>query len=292
MGALHRLGARSISQDGTRVAAHFAVPVDDLRAGAGGRDATPALIPDLRAAIRSATSLSPEDLHWDWRELSELEELWHREFRPGRVSSRIVVLAGGTPSGRTPPPHAGAGDIPLRLAPSPAFGTPQHPTTRSCLALLDGIVQPGNQLLDVGSGSGILAVASALLGAERVRALEMDPVACDAIRANARLNHVSDRIVVEEIRVDPEVLRTFEDQGHPRSAPVGGFHGIMANLEPPILLPLIASLAHLSAPGGWLLLSGVPLGELGPIRAALDDMGLGTREERLADGWWTALLER
>ena len=90
--------------------------------------------------------------------------------------------------------EAGPDQLIVRLDPGQAFGTGHHETTRLCLAALDAAVQPGAHVLDIGAGSGILSIAAVKLGAERVDAFEIDPIAADVARANCDANGASERV--------------------------------------------------------------------------------------------------
>ncbi len=231
------------------------------------------LLADLRAAVRASTSLGVESIEWSPISESEIDEAWQRDVRPFQASPRLRVVPSDSVGPRDP--------AVLRLSPSLAFGTPSHPTTRSCLELLDSCVRPGERLIDIGTGSGVLAIAAALLGAAHVEAYEVDRSACRSAIRNRELNHVESRVEVIEAQVTPESLRTS-----PGSDPVDG---VIANLEPGALLPLVPSLARRPRPGGWVLLSGIPTSELPTLRGALDSEPLDVVAERVVDGWWSGL---
>ena len=140
------------------------------------------------------------------------------------------------PGWMTPPPDR----IVLRLEPGLAFGSGRHPTTRLCLERLAAAPPAGLDVIDYGCGSGILAVAAALLGARRVSALDVDPQALRAAAGNARINGVSDRVDVAAAGAD---------------LPPAGF--VVANILAGTLIDLAPVLAAATAPGGGLALSGI-----------------------------------
>ena len=140
------------------------------------------------------------------------------------------------PGRMTPPPDR----IALRLEPGLAFGSGRHPTTRLCLERLAAAPPAGLDVIDYGCGSGILAVAAALLGARRVTALDIDPQARLASAENARINGVSDRVAVAAAGAE---------------LPSAGF--VVANILAGTLVDLAPVLAAATAPGGGLALSGI-----------------------------------
>ncbi len=163
-------------------------------------------------------------------------------YRPAKISERIYLMAAPM-SARIPPGSAG-----VRLAEGTAFGAGDHPTTCLMLRALDPAIigrgAPGKraQILDVGTGNGVLAIAALLLGAERVVGLDIDPQACHEARHNARLNEVAERFLV--------VAGSVETMAS------GCYDLLLANLRPPTLARLLPRFGALLAPTGLLMLSG------------------------------------
>ncbi len=170
---------------------------------------------------------------------------WLDDFRPMSFGRRLWVV----PSGHQPPDP---GAVNLRLDPGLAFGTGTHPTTAMCLRWLDAGLPAGATVLDYGCGSGILAVAAARLGAARVTAVDIDPQALAATRANAAANGVGDRVRV----LAPEALA-------PEPVEV-----VLANILAGPLVELAPVLAAHLAPGGHLVLSGLLAAQAPAVAAA------------------------
>ena len=262
--ALRRAGARAIERDGHRFVALFPAP-DDVET----------LVAEVRGVVVASTSLVDPEITWTRQSRAEWAAKWRTEQAARRVGNRIIVAPVGVDAGE------GKDDIIVRLDPGVAFGTAEHPTTRSCLELLDGRVEPGQRVLDVGAGSGILAIAAAHLGADRVLALESDPVSCEAARRNVVVNDVADRVTVRKEDVTPGGLRK-----------VGRFDGVVINIEARVSAPLVPAVPEVLAPGGWFILSGVVGGEREDALAAAERAGLALVAERPVRGWWTGAFER
>lgn len=115
---------------------------------------------------------------------------WKAYFKPERIGKRTVIK----PTWETYEPEEG--DLILEIDPGMAFGTGNHATTALCLQILEEYVQPGMDIMDVGTGSGILAIQTGLLGAATVQAMDYDVVAVSAAKENVELNQMADRISV------------------------------------------------------------------------------------------------
>lgn len=207
-----------------RVAALF--PIDIDRA---------VLAADLEAAFGDeASRFVPrvvEDRVW--------EREWLKDFKPMRFGQRLWVV----PGGQALPAEAGLDAVTLALDPGLAFGTGTHPTTALCLRHLDGLGArlAGQHVLDVGCGSGILAVAALRLGAADAVGVDIDPQAELATRENAERNAVQARLVV-------------------RAAPPpwgGPFGVVLANILAAPLVELAPAIAEATAPGGEVVLAGL-----------------------------------
>lgn len=198
---------------------------------------------------------------------------WRATFRPIRVGRRILVLPTWEESPALP------GDIVLRLDPGMAFGTGSHETTRLCLTLLERILEERNwdsppTVLDLGTGSGILAMAAVHLGTGRVLALDIDPEAVAVAEGNLAANGLAGRV---------ECGTTPLEQLN------GSYDIILANILAEELVRLSPHLARSLAPGGLLILSGI-LAEKEQL--VLDGFAPSPLEHRetLHDGEWVAML--
>ena len=198
-------------------------------------------------------------------------EAWKAHFPVLRVGRRIVIR----PTWRRH--RAAPDDVVLALDPGMAFGTGLHPTTRLCLAALDAFADrgavEGARALDVGCGSGILAIAAAKLGAASVLGVDTDPIAIEATAANAARNRLGRRV-----------------RARHGSVPTGEppFDLVLANLIASVLIALAPLLAGELRPGGTLLASGIFVDREADVRSALADAGLDVRGRTL-EGEWIAL---
>lgn len=179
-------------------------------------------------------------------------EAWKAHYTPQRIGRRILIVPSWLESESVPD------DLVLRLDPGMAFGTGLHPTTRLCLVALEELVAPGDRVLDVGTGSGILALAAARLGAGTVVACDIDPAAAEAARANAQANGLRVQVVM----------------GSLDAVPPGVSAVVVANLLAGIVRDLATPLASRVAPGGVLIASGILEDQVSEVDAALGGAGL------------------
>ena len=158
------------------------------------------------------------------------EHAWKKYYKPVRVTERLIVC----PVWEKADP--GQGGTVIRLDPGMAFGTGTHATTQMCLRLLEKHLRPGDRVIDVGCGSGILSIAAAKLGAGSVLAVDLDEVAVRKTRENAGLNGVQDRVSVRT----GDLLEGVTEEADL----------ILANLLAPIILRLARDLCRVLRPGG------------------------------------------
>ncbi|HEY0633986.1 MAG TPA: 50S ribosomal protein L11 methyltransferase [Gammaproteobacteria bacterium] len=184
------------------------------------------------AAARAPEPLPP--LRIEQLEDKDWNRAWMDTFQPMRFGERVWIV----PSWHTPPDPKG---VNILLDPGLAFGTGTHPTTRLCLEWLDGHAPRGAKVIDYGCGSGILAIAAALLGAEAVLCIDNDPQALIATRDNAARNQVESRLIA--------ML--------PESAPETTCDLLLANILAGPLMELAEKFSHLVVPGGQVVLSGI-----------------------------------
>ena len=203
-----------------------------------------------------------------WCDTEDWAETWKRGLRPRRLTRRLWV----TPSWE--PARAGPEEIVVVVDPGMAFGTAEHGTTRGELRLLDRVLVAGDRVLDVGSGSAILAIAAALLGAREVVAVEGDPVAAEYARENIERNGVRDRVRWIETWADSSVLRDYSPAD-----------GIVANIECATLRLLLEGCRDALRPGGWMILSGIQADEWEPFALDVEHAGF-VLEAVDADGEW------
>lgn len=198
-------------------------------------------------------------------------ESWKEHFHVERFGKHIVVV----PSWRTYDPRPG--DVMLTLDPGMAFGTGQHETTLMCLEALENAVSPGMCVLDVGCGSGILAIAAAKLGAREVYAVDVDPNCVRVTRDNAAANGVA------------AVMRTETGSAGgawPFAAPASaGFDVVVANIIARVIIELAQPLVEALAPAGRLIVSGVIGEHEADVRDALIAAGAHVESVRAMRDW-------
>lgn len=202
-------------------------------------------------------------------------DAWRAHFRPVPVGRSLLVC----PPWEAPDPSLAAGRLVVLIEPGRAFGTGGHGSTRSCLELLERALAHAkvSHALDVGCGSGILAIAAARLGVPRVDAIDLDPDAVAATEENARRNAIADRVRASVASVD---------------AWVGPAPLVLANLLAAAHVTLAPTLAGLVASGGSLIAGGLLAHEVPAVTGTFAAVGCWLVEVTELDGWVALLLRR
>lgn len=236
---------------------------------------TPVLLDHVRSVIASVARSSSSPLP-SVRLTPIAERNWNAEWEktitPIRVTDRLVV----TPSWHSVVPAPG--EIVLTIDPKMAFGTGYHETTRLMLRLLDSRVTHGMTVLDVGTGTGILAIAAIRLGAAHATGCDVDPWSFANARENAALNGVAEECTI----LQGEIVVT----------PAGPYDLVCANLQLSIIAPMLGKLKRRCAPGGVILLAGLLVADEGEIRSLLAREGMDVAERRVENEWLACAVRR
>lgn len=249
-GAMFAAGAEALQDDGAAL-----VTLVKGAAAAG------ALAAAARAVDRSASVTLTEVPEVDWT------SAWRAALRAHTVGFLTVT-----------PPWLAAPFLPARrivIEPAMAFGTGDHATTRGVLDLMQGVVRPGDTVADLGTGSAVLAIAAARLGASRVAAIEADPDAIGNAESNVAANEVADAVTV--IEGDAAVLL-------PLVAPV---RVVLANIVSGVIEDLLPVIRRSLADGGEAVCSGILSAERSGMERAFADNGFRVAGAREEDGWLT-----
>jgi ribosomal protein L11 methyltransferase len=196
-------------------------------------------------------------------------EAWRAHFRPLAVGRRLCV----SPPWERPESALAAGREVVWIEPGRAFGTGGHATTRGCLELLERVIERGRvtRVLDIGTGSGILAIAALRLGVPEALGIDPDPDATSAAMENAVRNGVTARL-----RVETTDLASWS--GRPVDL-------VLANLLAAAHVTHAADLARAVEPGGWAVLGGLLVHEVPVVTGALAPYGLWLEEVAELEGW-------
>ncbi|MDF1628958.1 MAG: 50S ribosomal protein L11 methyltransferase [Alcanivoracaceae bacterium] len=201
----------------------------------------------LHAAIESA--MGPlADFHHEMVEDQPWERAWMADFKPMQFGQRLWIVPSWS---EAPDPQA----VNIRLDPGLAFGTGTHETTSLCLSWLDSANVANKQVLDFGCGSGILAIAALLLGAESAVGCDLDPQALLATSDNAAANGIDGKLSCYL----------------PQAMPAGDYHLVLANILAGPLVELAPVLTSYCRPGGDLVLSGILADQAESVLAAYRD---------------------
>jgi ribosomal protein L11 methyltransferase len=195
-------------------------------------------------------------------------EAWKAHYHPLRIGRRLYIRPLWIDA------DTASDDIVISLDPGMAFGTGTHPSTQLCLEALEDLTQPGVRVLDLGSGSGILAIGAAKLGASHVLALDIDPVAVEASQKNIEQNSVADKITVQEGSLESVVTSARR------------FDLIVVNILAKIIIQMCDQhLGDVVRPGGYAIVSGIIHDQADEVEAALRRTGLEPYARRQETDW-------
>lgn len=196
---------------------------------------------------------------------------WKQYYKPVRISEHITV------SPTWEEYQGAAGEKVIRLDPGMAFGTGTHPTTALCIRSLESVLHGGEKVLDVGCGTGVLSIAASMLGASRVLALDLDPVAVESARLNVALNGVEDQV---EVRQNDLVKGVDE-----------GYDVVVANILAEVIVMFPQEVFQRLKPGGYYVTSGIIATKADWVKEALIGAGFDVLET-IHEQDWVALIAK
>jgi len=239
-----------------------------VRTYIAGEAYDPAIVEQIRAGLFHLGRMRPVgELIVTQRSEEDWASAWKEHYKPLRASNRIVIR----------PPwfafEARPDDLVLVLDPGMAFGTGMHPTTRLSLFQIEQYVRSGQSMIDVGTGSGILALAAARLGASPIDAVDIDPMSVRVARGNLELNDATELITMDVGSADWATSRGKQ------------YDIVVANIIARILIELSADLVAATKPGGLLLLSGIIEPKEASTRETFESLGMGLIEHNQIEDW-------
>ena len=208
-----------------------------------------------------------------WKAVADEDwsETWKAFFHTEKIGARTVIKPTWEEY------EAKAGEIVVELDPGAAFGTGQHATTSLCIRALEDLVRPGMTVFDVGTGSGVLAIVAAKLGAKRVEAVDFDPVAVRVARENVRQNDAEDVVRTER----SDLLKSV----------AGEADLIIANIIADIIVRLFGEVKGSLAAGGTMLLSGIIEDRLADVVEAAGRHGFSVEKIEQEKGWAAIIVK-
>ena len=232
------------------------------------------LVDNLARALSRVHESGAPKMTWAWQDNRDWAEEWKKGLAPRRVGEHVIVA----PSWTRPEPRAG--DIVITIDPQMAFGTGEHASTRGALRLLEKTVRPGMNVLDVGTGSAVLAITAARLGACAVLGVEADADALVNAHENVERNDVRTVVTLEQRLATPDYLNTL-----------GVYDLIIANILSSVIIPLLPAFRERLRAPGRLIVAGILQAESDAFLNAAEARGFRALKEDREEEWWAALLE-
>lgn len=198
---------------------------------------------------------------------------WKKYYYPVKISERFTIVP--TWEDYTP---VSSDELIIELDPGMAFGTGTHPTTVMCIQALERTVEPGDLVVDVGTGSGVLSVAAALLKAKRVQALDLDEVAVQSAIQNVELNNVQETVSVSQ----GNLLDGVEEQADV----------VVANILAEVIMRFTDDVAKIVKPGGHFIASGIIQPKKQDVKSAIISSGFTIVETIQMEDWVAFIAKR
>ncbi|KON86990.1 ribosomal protein L11 methyltransferase [Sporosarcina globispora] len=198
---------------------------------------------------------------------------WKKYYNPVKISERFTIVP--TWEDYTP---VSSDELIIELDPGMAFGTGTHPTTVMCIQALERTVKQGDKVVDVGTGSGVLSIAAAMLGAEKVKALDLDEVAVNSAKLNIKLNKVQDIVEVS--------------QGNLLDGVSQGADVVVANILAEVILRFTDDVASVVRAGGYFIASGIIQQKKQEVRDAISAAGFEIEETVQMEDWVAIVARR
>jgi ribosomal protein L11 methyltransferase len=200
---------------------------------------------------------------------------WRDHYQPIRIGEKLLILPAWMDA------QPGETRQIVRIDPAQAFGTGTHPSTQLCLLAVEKLTQPGQKAIDLGCGSGILAIAAVKFGASHALAVDIDELSVQATLQNAALNGVLDKVEIRQGSLQQVLRRDFSFH----QAPL-----VLVNILAPVIIKLFSEgLAELVSPGGKMVLAGILESQAEQVMDATKSSGLHF-EERLQQDDWVGLI--
>ncbi|MEF2094000.1 50S ribosomal protein L11 methyltransferase [Bacillus sp. CFBP9009] len=198
---------------------------------------------------------------------------WKKYYNPVKISERFTIVP--TWEDYTP---VSSDELIIELDPGMAFGTGTHPTTVMCIQALERTVRPGDLVVDVGTGSGVLSIAAALLDAKRIQSLDLDEVAVQSAIQNVELNNVQDKVTVSQ----GNLLDGVNEQADI----------VVANILAEVIMRFTDDVAKVVKPGGHFIASGIIQTKKQDVKDAIIASGFTVEETILMEDWVAIIAKR
>lgn len=198
---------------------------------------------------------------------------WKKYYNPVKISERFTIVP--TWEDYTP---VSSDELIIELDPGMAFGTGTHPTTVMCIQALERTVTPGDLVVDVGTGSGVLSIAAALLDAKRIQSLDLDEVAVQSAKQNVELNKVQDKVSVSQ----GNLLDGVKEQADI----------VVANILAEVIMRFTDDVAKVVKPGGYFIASGIIQTKKQDVKEAIIASGFTVEETILMEDWVAIIAKR